>query len=117
MTLVDRAQNGKCAEHWCRSATVEGDFWCAQHRRGRSEDGESRQSYDLICLMCSRSGVPYGADLKMTEAEAAALRPRKCGFCGGRMLLRPDIGRHPSVLDPSAPSRLTTRPGYKATQG
>jgi hypothetical protein len=88
-----------------------------QQIRSEAKGHTPRESYDLCCLMCSRSGIPFGADLKLTEAEAAALKPSRCAVCGGRMLLRPDIGRHPLVTDPSAPSRLSTRPGYKAALG
>lgn len=78
-------------------------------------DRTPRDPYSFNCMMCGRSGTKDGADLQLSMEEARAKRAQVCATCGGKMLLtRADITSTGGSIDPSAPSRLTTRPGYKA---
>jgi hypothetical protein len=64
-----------------------------------------RQAYDLTCCMCGRNCAPVGRqEIHLTKAEAAAMRPRLCSICGGRVMLVACAGILGGTNDPSTPS-------------
>lgn len=104
-----------CSVPDCIYVAQPGTFRCSKHREEVST--ERQYDYDLTCLACGRTRTDTDGTLKMTEAAAFKLKPERCSVCGGRMLLtRADVGHLGSSIDPRVPTRLDTRPGYKARQ-
>lgn len=77
---------------------------------------EQRYEYSFVCLLCGRDAAPDPHQpFRLMLDQAAMMKPTRCSACRGNVLLtRSDVGHLGSSIDPRVPTRLDTRPGYKA---